>query len=79
MHIERNVRLFRNGSNQAIRIPKEFELDCDEAVIHKEGDRLIVNPLRKGKLLSALSNLKPIDEAFPDIKSNLPALDNVNI
>jgi len=79
MHVERNVRLFRNGSNQAIRIPKEFELDCDEAVIHKEGDRLIINPLRKGKLLSALSNLEPIRESFPDIKSNLPDLDDVDL
>jgi antitoxin VapB len=27
MHTERHVRLFRNGRNQAIRIPREFELE----------------------------------------------------
>jgi antitoxin VapB len=39
---ERHVRLFRNGRNQALRIPREFELEGDEAILRKEGDRLIV-------------------------------------
>ena len=36
MQTERHVRLFRNGRNQALRIPREFELDGDEAIIHKQ-------------------------------------------
>lgn len=28
----RHVRLFRNGRNQAVRIPVEFELPGDEAI-----------------------------------------------
>ncbi len=55
-----NVRLFRNGRNQALRIPREFELEGGEALIHKEGDRLIVEPIRKGKLLALLASLKPL-------------------
>ena len=43
----RPVRLFRNGRNQALRIPREFELPGDEAMISKEGDRLIIEPLQK--------------------------------
>jgi antitoxin VapB len=35
MNPERRVRLFRNGSNQALRIPKEFELPGNEAIIRK--------------------------------------------
>jgi antitoxin VapB len=31
MRLERHVRLFRNGRNQALRIPRELELDVDEA------------------------------------------------
>ena len=42
---QRHVRLFRNGRNQALRIPREFELEGEEALIHKEGDRLIVEPI----------------------------------
>jgi antitoxin VapB len=32
---ERHVRLFRNGRNQALRIPREFELEGNEAIIRK--------------------------------------------
>ncbi len=42
----RHVRLFRNGRNQAVRIPVEFELPGDEAVIHRDGDRLVIEPVR---------------------------------
>lgn len=74
-HSERHVRLFRNGRNQAVRIPREFELAGDEAIMRKEGDRLIVEPIRKGQLLTLLASLKPLDEQFPDIDEDLPALD----
>ncbi|PLY14525.1 MAG: AbrB/MazE/SpoVT family DNA-binding domain-containing protein [Sedimenticola sp.] len=74
---ERHVRLFRNWRNQALRIPREFELEGEEALIHKEGDRLIVEPIRKGRLLSLLTSLPPLTEPFPDIDDDLPPLDDV--
>jgi len=74
---ERHVRLFRNGRNQALRIPREFELEGEEALIHKEGDRLIVEPIRKGKLLTLLTSLPPLTEDFPDIDDDLPPLDDL--
>ena len=72
---ERHVRLFRNGRNQALRIPKEFEFQGDEAIVRKEGDRLIVEPVRKGHLLELLATLEPLDEAFPDVDADLLPLD----
>ena len=69
--------MFRNGRNQALRIPREFELEGDEAIIRKEGDRLIVEPIRKGRLLTLLTTLEPLDERFPDVVEDLPALDDV--
>jgi antitoxin VapB len=75
---ERHVRLFRNGRNQALRIPREFELEGEEALIHKEGDRLIVEPIRKGRLLALLASLDPLTEPFfPDIDDDLPPVDDV--
>jgi len=76
---ERHVRLFRNGRNQALRIPREFELEGEEALIHKEGDRLIVEPIRKGKLLALLATLEPITEPFPDVDEDLEPLDEENL
>ncbi len=76
---ERHVRLFRNGRNQALRIPREFELEGDEAILHKEGNRLIIEPVRKGRLLALLSGLEPLDEPFPDIDEDLPPLDEEHL
>ncbi len=74
---ERRVRLFRNGRNQALRIPREFELAAEEALIHKEGNRLIVEPIRKGRLLALLASLDPLVEPFPEIDDDLSPLDDV--
>lgn len=79
MQSERHVRLFRNGRNQALRIPREFELEGDEAVIYKEGDRLIVEPVKKGRLLDLLATLEPLDETLPDVDETLPSLDDVEL
>jgi len=76
-HPERHVRLFRNGRNQALRIPRDLELEGDEAIIHKEGDRLIVEPVRKGRLLALLATLPPLDEPFPGVDEDLAGLDDV--
>ena len=43
-HTERRVRLVRNGRNQTLRIPREFEFEGDEAILRKEGDRLKPQP-----------------------------------
>jgi antitoxin VapB len=79
MQSGRVVRLFRNGRNQALRIPREFELAGDEAIIRQDGDRLIVEPVRKGDLLVLLAGLKPLDEHFPDVDEGLLPLDDVSL
>ena len=69
---QRRARLFRNGRNQAVRIPREFELPGSEVVIHKEDNRLIIEPVAaRSRLLQVLSELKPADEPFPDIDEGL--------
>ncbi len=68
MQSERHVRLFRNGRNQAIRIPREFELPGSEAVLHKEGNRLIIEPVAPRSLLAVLASLEPLEENFPQIE-----------
>lgn len=79
MQSERKVSLFRNGRNQAIRIPREFEMEGDTAIIHKEGNKLIIEPYHKHGLLAILSNMEPLSEQFPDIDSNLEVLDDIEL
>lgn len=75
MESERHVRLFRNGRNQALRIPREFELPGDEAIVRKEGARLIVEPIvRRRDLRELLATLRPLKQPFPEIE-DLPMAD----
>ena len=73
MGIDRHVKLFRNGRNQAVRIPREFELPGEDAIMRKEGERLIIEPLPKKSLLELLATLEPIEEEFPEILDPPPA------
>jgi antitoxin VapB len=79
MTTERHIRIFRNGRNQAVRIPREFELDAEEAIIRKEDDRLVIEPVRKKGLLATLATLPALDEDFPDIDKGLLPLNNVEL
>ncbi len=45
---ERHVKLFKNGRNQVVRIPRGFELPGKDAIMRKEGDRLIIEPVQPG-------------------------------
>lgn len=68
MNESRPVKLFRNGRNQAVRIPREFELPGEDALMRKEGDTLIIEPAKKkGSLKELLASWEPLDEEWPDI------------
>jgi antitoxin VapB len=64
---DRHVRLFKNGRNQALRIPREFELPGNEAILRREGDRLIIDPVQHRSLLALLATWEPFEEDFPEI------------
>lgn len=69
---ERHVKLFKNGRNQAVRIPREFELPGEDAVMRKEGERLIIEPTPPRSLLALLATLAPIEDEFPLIADPHP-------
>ena len=77
MSEQRHVRLFRNGRNQAVRIPVEFELPGNEAIMHRDGDRLVIEPVRKRGLVALLKSMQPIEDAFPEIDDPVPAPERV--
>jgi antitoxin VapB len=77
MSEQRHVKLFRNGRNQAVRIPVEFELPGDEAIMHRDGDRLVIEPMRKRGLIALLETMEPLEDAFPEIDDPVPAPEKV--
>ena len=72
MSAERHVKVFRNGRNRAVRIPREFEFPGEEAIMRKEGDRLIIEPTPPKSLLAVLATLAPLLEDFPPIQDLPP-------
>lgn len=76
----RCASLIGNGRNQALRIPKAFELPGSEVLVHRGGDRLIVEPVEKKKgLLAVLAGFDPLDEEFPDIDGDTLPLDDIRL
>lgn len=77
MSAQRKVRLFRNGRNQAVRIPREFELPGTDAVMRREGERLIIESAQpagpNAGLLAVLSTLEPAPDADVSDLSDPPA------
>ena len=69
---ERYVKLFKNGRNQAVRIPREFELPGDDAIMRKDGNKLIIEPAPPRSLLALLATLSPLEEALPTIPDDKP-------
>lgn len=74
MGVERRVKLFKNGRSQAVRIPREFELPGVDAVMRKEGAKLIIEPAPAKDLLALLASLEPLgpEDDFPEIDDPPP-------
>ena len=69
---EVRAKLFANGRSQAVRLPKEFRMPGSEVLVHRDGDRLILEPIRemrrdaKGWPIGLWDWLDSFDEEFPD-------------
>ena len=68
---ERRVSLFRNGRNRAVRIPSEFVLAGTQALMRKEGDSLVITPIKTSRLPDLLAGWQPLADDFADAE-NLP-------
>src|SRR5947207_1210079 len=63
------ARVFWSGRSQAVRLPKEFQLDTTEVLIQREGDRIVLSPIRPvldeyGWPKGFWSSLSKVDEDF---------------
>jgi antitoxin VapB len=63
---ERRASLFRNGRNQAVRIPREFEIAGTHVSVRKEGESLILTPVSQHALADLLATWEPLTEDLPE-------------
>jgi antitoxin VapB len=71
VHAVRTARLFRNGKNQAVRLPKEFEVKASEVIIRKQGASLILTP-KMQTWQDYFASGQTLAEDFPEDISDLP-------
>jgi antitoxin VapB len=74
---QRAVKLFRNGRNQAVRIPVEFELPGTDAIMFRDGDRIVVEPVRRRGLAALLDSWEDMNEALPEIEDMAPEAEDI--
>ncbi|MBK9217895.1 MAG: antitoxin [Uliginosibacterium sp.] len=72
----REAKLFRNNRSQAVRIPVEFELPGDRVLIHREGNKLIIEPVnRPTNIVELLAEWRKDAPLAPE--DQLPAMEDV--
>ncbi len=74
---QRYVKLFKDGRNQAVSIPRAFELAGADAIMRKEVNKLTIEAVQPRSLVALLATLEPIGEEFPLIDDETP--DQVDI
>jgi antitoxin VapB len=67
----RTARLFRNGKNQAVRLPREFEIKAREVIIRKEGANLILTP-KPETWQDYFASAQRLNDDFPEDIGDLP-------
>lgn len=68
----RTARLFRNGRNQAVRLPREYEIDAEEVYIRRQGDSILLTP--KPRTWDAyFKSSRRLGDDFPDAIDDHPA------
>ncbi|MCX6879304.1 MAG: AbrB/MazE/SpoVT family DNA-binding domain-containing protein [Verrucomicrobia bacterium] len=74
----RRAALFRSGRDQVLRIPQGFELPGNEVILHREGTRIVIEPIPgKPSLLAVVASMQPWTESFPEVNSGVLPLDDI--
>ena len=59
----KTAKVFRSGNSQAVRIPKEFQLEGQEVEIRRRGDALILRPVTR-KWAALIASLPRFTDDF---------------
>ena len=63
----KRVNLSRIGGNQTVCIPVDMEMMGDEAIIYRDGDRLILEPVEAASILDLLETWVSAEGKLPEI------------
>jgi virulence-associated protein VagC len=76
------ARLFKNGRSQAVRLPKEFRFSGDEVFVRREGEAIILEPIKRKawprgywerlREMRPQADVQPMDITLQDIDLDSP-------
>jgi len=68
-----SAKVFRSGNSQAVRLPKEFQLDVNEVEIFRRGNEIVLIP-RPKSWDDYFKHGRRFTDDFPEeIEDNTPA------
>lgn len=70
--MEARAKIFQNGRSQAVRLPKAFRLKGTEVKISKDGDKIVLEPLKNNSWPDGFWDIFSKDSDF-EIPKALPA------
>ncbi|OQP85663.1 hypothetical protein BTR14_14425 [Rhizobium rhizosphaerae] len=73
------VELVQDGADQWIRIPSDLALPGHSALLHREGERLVIEPVPATGLLNWLSTLTDWEGDFPELDEQAPPPRDVDL
>jgi antitoxin VapB len=68
----REAALLRINGSQTVCIPKELELPGHKVLIHRDGRRLVIEPVESQGFLSLLEGWEPIPDTLPEVPDPPP-------
>ena len=75
------TKIFQSGGSQALRIPKEFRFNEKEVEIYREGEALIIKPIKNIDIKIWWNELKRLSDDFyidkDENTQNRPELNNL--
>ena len=66
-----SAKIFENGRSQAVRLPKEYRFYCDEVMVNKIGDVLILLP-KNSKWDSFITAIDMFSDDFMSDRGEIP-------
>ena len=69
----KTAKIFRSGNSQAVRIPKEFQMEGNEVEILKRGASVVLRPKRKS-WTTLIESLKKFTDDFMESGRKQPRL-----
>jgi antitoxin VapB len=69
--VSATAKVFMTGRSQAVRLPKDYRLECDEVIVERRGRQLVLTP-KRSRNWAPFFDRPGVDESFLSDRRDLP-------